>query len=177
MYICCGLPHDQFMAGSRKFLLHEFIDMGISGLASLDLNQFVSKIDTAKENGVRITKVKGALTFKDKTTTIGPLLVGAAVGSWNATEIEEAIEADPQSHEDGPTTEKAHRAVWPLWVIPASVETASQHIVPMEELYWPFKEIDEGEQVSFWIYNMDTASLTAMTAILALVWFGEWLRD
>ncbi len=165
------------MALGRTQVMHEVVEIGVSGLVAGDVVGATSQIDTARENGVRIDKVRGALTWKDKTTTIGPIAIGVTVGSFTTSEVEEALEADPQSHDDGPITERANRPVWTLWVIPASTEVNKQHEVKMTDLYWPFKEVDEGEQIIFWAHNLDTSTLTAATFQINLNWVYTWMRD
>ncbi len=166
------------MAGTRQQVLHEVVEIAVSGLTAGTVAGATSKIDTARENGVRIDKVRGAITWKDKTTTIGPLAIGAVVGSYTTTEVNEALDADPQSHEDGPISERAARPVWTLWVIPAATEVNQDAVVvPMRDLYWPFKQVNEGEQIIFWVHNLDTTTLTAATLQINLDWVYTWMRD
>ncbi len=165
------------MPSGREQVIHEVVELAVGALASLDAVSAASKMDSSQSQGFRFKKVKGAISYKDKTTLEGPILFGAAMGG-DASEIEEALEADPQGTNDNPAGERSNRKVWPIAMIPAASETDGRNAKLMREVYWPFKEKREGDGILFWAYNMDTATLTTGALITAwFTYFGTWLRD
>ncbi len=150
-------------------------EVTIGALATLAVAGSSTNIDSARLAGMRIKKMKYAVTYKDKTAGEGPLLVGLASVDLSNVEIQEALAADPQSPRDQPAAEQANRQVFPLVMLPASNDVASQAQVPLRSLRYPWKRILEGNGLKFWVQNLDGSTLTTgglVTIFTAVV--GTW---
>jgi len=165
------------MPSGREQIIHENINVGISGLTAGSIQSAGSRIDALQENGFMIRRVRGAMTWFDKTTTLGPMIVGAFTGSLTSTEIKEAVDADPQGAKDTPATERANRKLWPIWLVPAGIALNSEEQSKYEDIYWPYREKEEGESMGVYVQNIDGTTITAATVTVAMVFFGEWTRD
>ncbi len=114
---------------------------------------------------MRIKKMKYSVAYKDKTASEGPLLLGLASVDLSNAEIAEALVADPQSPRDQPASEQANRQVFPLALLPASVEAATQEVQPLRGVRYPWKRILEGNGLKYFIQNLDGSTLTTGTLV------------
>ncbi len=164
------------MPSGRGFVLHASTQMTVSISAS-DVQLQATIIDGSREQGIRISKLKTCLSYEALETLIGPVVVGLSVG-LSAAEVEEALEADPQGMQDTPAMEQTDRKVFPIYMIPARTEVNNRNIQKFETIEdWPFREIDEGNSLDMWAFNIDGSALTAGIITLGMVLTGEWLRD
>ena len=163
---------------SRQQVIHNVLELDLAILPTLNVKAAATKIDAAREQGARIKQMKAAISWKDKPTTLGPLLVGFSVG-LTELQIAEALLADPISDKSNvEAAEQANRRVFPVWLIPAGIAVASEELTKLEEIHFPWKEIDEGVDLDFWVQNLDGSSLTGNTLVVAQIAFvTEWLRD
>ncbi len=146
-------------------------------LATLLVLKTSLKIDTGRENGVRLKKMLMAMTFEGKTAGEGPLLYGLCLSDLSPTEIQEALNADPQKPDDVPASEQVMRKLMVIGVIPAAM-TASTDPEVYREVRFPWKEIEEGSGLSWWVQNRDGGSLTTGTNVrFSSFAMGEWLDD
>ncbi len=163
---------------TRQQVIHNTIELDMSTAATLAVVVAPTKIDTGREQGARIKQMKSALSWKDKPTTMGPLLAGFSVGLTN-TQIAEALLADPVSDKTNvEASEQSNRRVFPVWLIPAGIAVASEELQELKEIHFPWKEIDEGTGLDFWVQNLDGSTLTGNTLVTTQIAFvTEWLRD
>lgn len=163
--------------GHRKQIVHGRSQMGLSTLASGSVIEGTTKIDAAREQGVKITKLMAACDFTNKTSDEGPLVVGYAIGNMTAAEIAEALAADPQLNDDDVASEQANRKVVPVWYIAEQPSDNEDAVMKLEEISVPW-DIAEGEAFTWWTLNNGPDTLT--TGTIVNVWttlVGEWLRD
>ncbi len=160
----------------KNFVQHDIYRSNVGALTTLSSAAVTAKLDAAREQGVKILRMKAALGFNSKTIDEGPLLVGFALG-LSATEISEALAADPQSMLVQPEMEHAQRRVYPMWLIPSGM-TDSEIVQKLEDVPIPWKEIPEGVGYNLFVHNLDTGTLTTGTQIEVVVAsVMEWLDD
>ncbi len=103
------------------------------------------------------------------------LAYGVAVGSLTLAEIEEWIEADPQSASKI-DNERNNRPVFPLGTIGGwdSVNKQQSMALPM-----PAWSIPEGQSMNWWVYNFDNDAMSAgsQEVLIFANYMGVWLRD
>ncbi len=155
-----------------QYLINE---IALGALATLDVAGSATNIDSSRLAGMRLSKMKYAVTYKDKTASEGPLLLGLASVDLSNAEIAEALVADPQSPRDQPAFERGNRQVFPLALLPASVKVAGDEIQVFRSARYPWKRILEGNGLKYFIQNLDGSTLTTgalVTVFTAVV--GTW---
>ncbi len=155
-----------------QYLINEIT---VGALTTLAVAGSSTMIDSSRLAGMRIKKMKYAVQYKDKTASEGPLLLGMASVDLSNAEIAEALVADPQSPRDQPAAEQANRQVFPLAMLPASVEVAGNEIQALRSLRYPWKRILEGNGLKYFVQNLDGSTLTSgtlVTVFTAVV--GTW---
>ncbi len=162
-----------------RFVSHEQVSIDVSGLTSANVIGDVTKIDGARKQGVRIKQIKYAARWQQFTTLEGGVQIGLSVGDGlTDAEVEEALEADPQSDSDQPAQERSERKVFPLFMVPDSTQLDSDQQMEFRAIdRWPFKELNENEALKTYAYNTSGSTLTSGLVKLDLVITGEWLRD
>ncbi len=152
----------------------------LSTLASGAVLGGALKIDAARENGVRLEKMKAQMSFRGKTDGQGPVVVGLAHVDLSDTEIAECFAADAQKPVDTPDSERVMRKVFPIWMIgkaelsSISGRGTNEYI----EIAFPWKTIREGSGLKWFAINLDSGSLSTGTVIeIVSVTIGEWLLD
>ncbi len=138
------------------------------------------KIDSSRSQGFRTLLQEGVLKHQAGDGAGGPLLVGFTDGGLSLSEIEEKIEADPQSQSDRPTLEQARRRIFILAYVDTDSGGAGTNVGAIQRFrtkhQWSFIE---GVGCRYFVYN--TNSATAMDAANSLEMFvkhaGVWLRD
>ncbi len=150
----------------------------IGALTALDVVTGVSKIDSARENGFRISKAKIYAALDGKTADEGPLMFGIAA-NMSAAQIEAAMETNPQNSTENNDIGDG-QAIWPLAIIgKGSTGAATEGQLPPEgmelKMNW---SIIEGEALVFWVYNMSGSTVTTGGVVhIFAQYFGVWLRD
>ncbi len=162
---------------SRQQVQYINTELQVGALLNLAAISAATTLDGAREQGVRIKQMKLGMSYKNKTAGEGPIIVGICSTTLSATEMAEALVADPQGIEDPPATEQGNRRMYPIWVIPAGPsDDDTTHV--LEEVRYPWKEMDEGSGIKIFAFNIDGNTLTTGTEITV---FGpvvqEWLRD
>ncbi len=154
---------------------HIVAEIALGALATLAVQGGALPIDSARLAGMRIKKMKYAVVYKDKTASEGPLLLGMASVDLTNAEIAEALVADPQSPRDQPAAEQGNRQVFPMALLPASAEVASQETQPLRSIRYPWKRILEGNGLKLFVQNLDGSTLTTgclVTVFISVV--GTW---
>ncbi len=166
--------------GKLTFVYDIQAAVALGSLASLDAVTTSSKIDSARERGFRITKTEYFVDMYSADGEDGPLVYGLAV-ALNAAEVEEALEADPQSANDVPAQEQVQRPIFPLGIIPRTHadDTASTNKrVPIQlmtkSLNW---SIPEGANLIWWFYNLGGALAAGALGVIFAKHYGVWLND
>jgi len=176
---CSGLvahPHRQFV--------HHFdnANFNLGALFGRTAITQDTEIDNPRQHGVVIKKLKAAISLRNKTTGEGPIYVGLALG-LNATEIAEAINADPQSIEDSAEMEQTNRKVFPIWYFGKEVTNNADNSDVFSQMFreirdFPFRNIQQSFTLRVFAFNADVTALTSGTSIdLAFVAVEEWMRD
>jgi len=154
---------------SNQQVQHIIAEITVGALTTLSVAGAALAIDAARKQGVRIKKMKYAVTYKDKTAGEGPLLFGLASVDLTNAEIAEALIADPQSARDSPSNEEANRQVFPLQLLPASAEVATQEHQPMRSVRYPWKRILIGNGLKAFVANLDGSTLTTGTLVSVFI--------
>ncbi len=156
---------------------YDNLTLTLGALASLDAISVNSKVDSARLNGFRTTKIEYWIDYLGKTAGEGPIMVGWAPFAGAAL-AESAIEADPQSSSDKAAIAEALVPVFPLVMLPQQDTAENRLGAVLKEEITPMWSTIEGNTASWWAYNMDGSALTAGTIIRIFAkYFGVWLRD
>ncbi len=166
------------MPSGRTQVLHIDVDVLASTLAINTALRGNSKIDASRENGARITKLKLGVMYNGKASGDGPISYGISVGLTD-TEIAEAILADPSGAMTAAgASDQANRKVFPLGVIPDGTRVESAEDIQIRTIHgFPFKEIDEGVTMAFYIFNHGSQLTTGLVVTFIGIAVTEWLRD
>ncbi len=141
------------------------------------------KIDASREQGIRMQKMKAAMSWNGLTDAEGPLMVGLCNSDLSPTEIAECIAADPQKELDTPATEQVMREVFPIWFIGLFTTTKEPPVHEVDagmlrEIRYPWKEVIEGNGLSWFVMNLGGGALTTGVGVhFFSVTIGEWRDD
>ncbi len=171
---------DGFGKNKDGHIVYSQIDFPIGALASLDAIGLVDpKIDGSREQGFRLLKTQYWLEFVGLVDGEGPVLWGWSVG-LTAAQIEEAIEADPQSVFDEANRD-TNRPVFPIGMYntdPVATNTTTLNAQMFVGEFKPRWSIREGNFLSTWAYNVDAGALTSGAELRGICkHFGVWLND
>ncbi len=158
------------------FVYDEAVTFAIGALAALDCIGLNTKIDGSRKSGMKVVKSEIWVDYAGKTDVEGPVLFGVAA-LLNAAEIEVALEADPQGRANVENNQ-SRRPVWPLLMIAkdGTKNVNRSLIMPLEVK--PSWSIPEGEDYTYWAYNMDTSALTSGLVLeIFAKHTGVWLKD
>ncbi len=164
------------MPDGRSQVIHDTVTVSLSTLAAGGVVLGAIKIDASQQNGFRVKKVRAAVSYEQKDTVKGPIVVGFAASSLTLTEVKECLDADPQGPDDIPAADQANRKVWPVWMMPAATELDNRNIREMVEIYWPYKEVAENVPFQAWAQNIDGSAVSALI-VIQMAFYGIWLRD
>lgn len=144
-------------------------ELGVAALAAGDVIAATTKIDASRLQGYRISKMEYGLHFEGGDDA-DAVWFGLATG-LTAAEVEECLEADPQSPQDVPAAEQVKRFVFPLKLIGAG----SEPVNATKTLNWSIKE---GQDLTIWAYNPTSAAISAgcVVQFVAKI-YGKWLND
>ncbi len=157
------------------------LNFNLGALTSLTASTNALLIDGARDQGVKLLKLKAAISLRNKTAGEGPITVGIAIGV-SAAEIAEAIVADPQGISDDPALQRSQRRVFPIWYFGKEVANTADlsegPVKKLEDVDIPWKMIEEGLNMFWYAFNHDSSDLTTGTSIdIVSVAVQEWLRD
>ena len=161
-------------------VIQDAVTITLSTLGALTAITGSGKIDASRLQGARLKKMRANISFVGKTTGEGPLLVGYTIEA-TTSETSAALAADPQFNAD-PTGIQNKFKVVPLWVIPKN-GTASENIVSTDQMRLhdmdiPYRDIIEGSQLNWFVFNQDSGALTGGTIVdISVVTVAEWMRD
>ncbi len=158
-----------------SFVYDDGLILSLASLTTKDAVSVTGKIDAAREHGFRVVKTEGWFFLKGGIVNEFAV-VGMAPSTLTAAEIEEGIEADPQSSFEVPETEEAGRPTFPLAAIGGAAAQANQIIPFKNAIPWSYPE---GSSMIWWAYNPDDNSWTANSQELIIFakHTGVWLRD
>lgn len=165
------------MSDSNLSIVYDDVQLVLSTLGSKTVFTAGSKIDASRLNGFRVLKTEYWINYEGKTAGQGPIMVGLSA-NHDATEIEECIEADPQSSARGEDAlNRAMRPVWPLYMIPTK-PTDSLEAADDNGNFTPKWSSPESFGFFWWAYNMSGGALTDGTIVTIFAkHYGVWLRD
>ncbi len=153
------------------------ISVNTSALAAVTGIAAASKIDAARLQGFRTLMQRGIMQLHNSDGSGGPLAVYMTADGLNLAETEEAIENDPQSSQDEPANEQAHRRIYLLGYLQrdASGGGAEWFVFNTRHKF----SVIEGIQMNYVIYNTNTAAAmdAANSVSLFVEHLGVWLRD
>ncbi len=158
-------------------MLHDKVTITMTNPTGLEVFTGVGKIDSARAQGVRIKKMKMAVTKAVSTADDFAVLFGLAPGGMSGTEIQAALAADPSGINDADQMELTNRKVFPIGVFPRG-PASSDRMHALRETHFPWKELDEGTGMTFWSQNWENAVQTGDPVIeFTVAYVLEWLRD
>ncbi len=157
--------------------------LNLGGLAAGDVISAGGKCDAAREQGFRFVESEYLINVRDKPTNVGPIVFGVAMDQV-AADVEECIEADPQSRlsSQDEANMRAARMVMPLGLVGHGTTDGAFALRGTEIVKYAGGKgwsIPEGGQMSFWAW-VPTAgvTLTGATIIDFMAKHkGVWLRD
>ncbi len=169
-------------SGRTQLVSDNLVTFAVGALATKAAEAANSKIDSNREQGVKIKKLMAHMSFGGKTATEGPIVIGAAFENYTDAELAEFFLADPQKHEDPALADNANRKIVPMWVISraatGSPVTPSNSDTLLQDMHVPSFEVEEGVPIKWFAFNADTNVLTTgMTLIISAQWVTEWLKD
>ncbi len=135
-------------------------------------------MDNLREQGVRIKKIKYAMSFVGKTDDEGLLVVGIASGNLTSGEISETFSIDAQSRFDVPGAERMKRHVFPLMIIHKDgTEMPVQGFNGYKTFRFPWPEVSEGDALQIFAHTSSDNFTTGCTILVSSIIMGEWLDD
>ncbi len=161
---------------SELAIYHDIVQVALGALAAVDMIAGATKQDGSRDQGFRFTRIEWKASVSHLVAAEGPLLIGLGGPDLVVSEIEEALESDPQGGNDSPQMEQSMRPFWPLALFIAD-SAGGGHSVQQGVLKmgWSFPE---HSNMDFWIYNMGSGALTSgAIADLYMKCFGVWLKD
>ncbi len=165
---------------SRKAIVYHHTQLALGALAQNAVVVSQTPIDSARENGFRVDKIRYAIEYRNKTDTEGPIQIGLSKQDVSAADIAAALVADPQGQFDTDQNQVTDRAIMPMAMITRSGTSSPAEIglVHYRSVNWPWKRIEEGEGLNWWAANRDGTTLTTGCSVLIFgSYIGEWMRD
>ncbi len=160
---------------------YDNIEIDISSLAAVTGVLGVGKVDASRTQGFRtlfqegIVKINGGVVT---SPTGGPVYTGFIPFGMSLAEMEEKLEADPQSSDDSPATEQQLRRVFPFGYLDGSVGSgaAKAQLDFRTKHKWSYQE--EGS-LNYFAYNTDlnTALPASSQCQIHVKHTGVWLND
>ncbi len=162
---------------SQLSIVWDQVGITLSTLAALTGILGASRIDAAREQGFRVMKTEYVGSIVGRTNGEGPVML--AVGfNLSLAEMEEAIEADPQSSFDTPANEQVMRPVFILGIfdpLAASPAILNNGIPKTVNFKW---SAPEGGSMNWMAYNTSGSALTTGSVVRVVAkHFGVWLKD
>ncbi len=149
----------------------------MSTLANLTALIGNTNIDSSRESGVLLKQLKAAYAMVGLTAGEGPIIYGWCL-NLTATEVAEAMNADPQFIEDVNDVDLANRKVFPVGIFGMGVNTPLNADLKYQEVHFPWKEIPEGSTLKWFVFNASGSTLTTgATALMVGSVVQVWLRD
>ncbi len=159
-----------------KYRTYQHVSLSLSTLAAKTSIKADTKIDGSNAKGVRLGKIRYAVTHIGITATEGPFLYGLCAKNLTVAELDECIDADPSFDDDTPAMEQAERKVVVLGSVAQSAPQESG-VVPWRSAKW-FWDLPENEGLQFFVRNQDTSPLMTGSVFKFMALFmGVWLRD
>lgn len=153
----------------------ETVDITLSTLAAKDVISAATKQDGSRAQGFRFLKSE-VFVAANGLAAGEYIMVGLSGPTMDAVEVEEAIEADPQSPDDRSPVEHAMRPYWPLCILGGEANSGGMTIWQGE--WKPRWSFTESVALSVWVYNLTTGALTTGCVVnVFMKHFGVWLND
>ncbi len=154
-------------------------DLALATLGANDVILTTTNIDGGKDSGFFLKWCRWAGVMVGKTATEGPLVWGFAC-NMAADEIEQWMEADPQSRAD-PDLAVPIGWILPMGMVPIAPtaislggEGGNNSLHRFQKVNW---SIIEGQAFSIWCLNLGAALTTGTIFTFNLQFSGSWLRD
>lgn len=167
--------------GYRTFVNIDCGKLALGALAGESTAVTALNIDSSRDQGASIKKVKAHFSFEGKTANQGPIIIGFSAGLTGA-EITESIRADPTSFTNATEFEEARRRLYPWAVINFAATTLAgensrdSYLDTLRD--FPRWDIIEGSSLSFFAHNCGTGALTTGTDVYYETRITqEWIKD
>ena len=172
------------LPSGRTQVVHDGNNFALGALAARTAVVNATKVDASRRQGMQLSKLKIFFQATSKTANDGPILIGLAK-DLGAAEIAEALEADPQYHEDPGAAERANRQLFPTEVIPSDCTSYNGAVnwdstsSRLRNIGFPSWEIEEGAALFIFAFNQHSGQALTTGTILhwTMVTVGRWLDD
>ncbi len=163
------------MAGMTQ--VYDDVVITLGALAANDVVGVVGKIDSSRENGMKVIDGRFFGQFANKTDGDGPYAWGIACNLGSA-EIEAILEQDLQQS-SAPTAEGPSSWIKLMGTVGEVVGTSGSIIdgLPFidQKINW---SIPEGSEFTYFVWNFTSAVFTTGQSVLIQAQLnGVWLRD
>lgn len=166
------------MTESELAILYDNLTITVGTLAALTAITTVSKIDTARKRGFRVTRTEWFLTRRGATTGDEAIIVGYAFNQTSG-EIGEAIGADPQDNFTGAQKEpndRAKRPIFPMAVFGGFADAVGSLSVAKGVTKPGWSAPEEGF-LNWYALAAFGAVTTGVVIGIHAKHYGVWLRD
>ncbi len=164
----------KFSEGKGAIYFDHSVIFSVASLTARSAAGLVTKQDGSRARGFRFLKTEFYFFLRSLAAT-ETLIIGLGGPGLTVVEIEEAIEADPQSPNDVSAAEHSMRFVTILGMVSGGTSRRVQ-IDGTVNLRWSYPE---SESMFVFAYNPDDADLSA--ASQEVIWlmkhYGVWLND
>ncbi len=137
-----------------------------------------TNIDSGREQGVKVTRMRILGSFEGKTEGDGPVLIGVQVGHTTAT-LEAFLDSDPQGQITDQLQPQKGAFIKVLGVLPAS-ETKGRIQGMTDDWMIGISQwsIPEGSTLQAFAFNASGATMTTGTLVdLQMLFDYIWLKD
>ncbi len=146
-------------------------EIGVGAL--INGNVLTSTMTALGETEYQVVSMDLVWSKRDGTAGEGPFQVGVANGDLNATEIAEALDANPTSPADIVLRERAKRPVRHVGSFAGLGEENLNDGKPIRTRLWT--KLANGIEMEFWVRNRSGATLTTgMVVNVSGVIYGYW---
>lgn len=165
------------MADSKLAIVYDVINITLGTLASVTAVTTVSKIDTARLQGFRVTRTEWFIERLGGTFGDDPVVVGYGFGT-TSTQISEALTRDPQSGSvnagDTVLNDETMRPIFPM----AAFSSENLQLLMKSGVTKPMWSAPEGGFLNWFAFNFGGGALTTGGSIRIFAkHFGVWLKD
>ncbi len=162
---------------SKSYKSYDDASMNLSTLAAGTSIKVSLKADSAREQGVRIKKIRYIVNMIGKQNDEGPLRYGLCSSDLTIAQLDECLDSDPQHAGEVPGTEEANRQVVLLGAFGRNTTSTQNDPSTLRSAKW-FWDVIEGTGLQFWVRNDHTIALTTGCAFdFHSFMSGDWLDD
>lgn len=167
------------MADSQLAILYDNLVITVGALGFGASVVVSSKIDSAREQGFRITRTEWFISVLGATTGDQPVQVGYAFGC-TAADIDDTMGSDPQGTFNAANVQSnadAKRPVFPMAIFPGLADSVIGAASVMKGVTIPTWSAPEGGFLNWYAFAANGGLTTGRLVNIHAKHFGVWLRD